>query len=155
MKKTGRVFAINLLLILVIVILLGVGYVWFIAGPSRAYDKQDELYVLEFLEGEDYDEARMVSRFSFDTVYYILEVKEDDFPSLVWFDHTFERSGVHDNVGFEPVFELADKYGVDRESISFGVYEDKLVYVLRRQDMFEIFVSVDTLEIVLHIGGVY
>lgn len=155
MKKTGRTFAINLLLILVIVILLGVGYLWFIGGPSRAYDKQDELYVLEFLEGEDYDEARMVSRFSFDTVYYILEVKENDFSSLVWFDHTFERSGVHDNVGFEPVFELADKYGVDRESISFGVYEDKLVYVLRRKDMFEIFVSVDTLEIVLHIGGVY
>lgn len=155
MKKTGRSVLTNFLLVFAIIGILGIGYAWFIGGPSRAYEDQDLRYVTEFMEGEDFDDARMVSRFSFDTVYYVLEVSKDGVSSLVWFNDDFTKGGQHPIVEFSSVYALADTYGVDYDSISFGVYEDKLVYVLRRQDLFELFVSVDSLEIVLHMGGVY
>ena len=155
MKKYSRDLAINLLLIMAIIGILWIGYGWLIGGPSRAYEAEDTRYVAEFVKDSEYDEAQMVSRFSFDTVYYIVEVRKDDVPSLAWFTRALDRSGEHELVTFEPVFELADTYGVAHDSIAFGVYEDKLVYVLRRPGVFEIFVSVDTLDIVLQIGGVF
>lgn len=154
MKKSYKTLAVNLLLMLSIFAIIGVGYLWFVAGPARAYERQDVAYIERFLEGENYDEAQLLSRFSYDTVYYIIEVSQDEKHSIVWFTHTFDRQGEHDLVDYSPVMDLAAKYGVSEDNISFGVYNDDLIYVLKKEN-FEMFVSVDSLEMVLQIGGVY
>lgn len=142
----------NLLLILLIVVIVVITYVGFIGGPKRAYEKEDRLIVEAMMKKEGYSEARILSRFSYDDVYYITEVEIDEEPQIVWFTKDVKNVTVENYYELDRMHEIANKFNVNQKNISYGVYEDNLVYVLKNRD-FEVFFRVDDLQVVYHLGS--
>lgn len=147
MKKRIKAFSTNVFLIFLIVLAIYIGYVGFIGGPRRAYEREDQLHVEAMMKLKGYEEARLLSRFSLDQVYYITEIKRDEGSVIVWFNKALDTFGEHDYISYEPVYKMAEDMGVAKNKIRFGVYEEKLVYVLKNNTQ-EVYVDVDDLSVV-------
>lgn len=152
MKNVLKSFFGSLLLVILLILVLWLGYVGFIGGPARAYEKEDRQYVEAMMDTMKYDEAQLLNRFSYDQVYYIAQVKDADASFIVWFNKDLSKVEKHELVSKEKVSEIATRYGMNEKNISFGVYKDKLVFVLKNRQL-ELFVDVDTLDILLQVGG--
>ena len=153
MKNKYKNITTNLLLSVLILVTLWGGYVVFIGGPAQAYKEEDRLFVQSIVDQEGFDQAILLNRFSYDRVYYIVAAKKDDKEIITWFSSDFELIASKENVGFEPVLTLASNFGVPESDLSYGVYNKRLVYVLKNKTA-EVFVDAETLEIVFHFGGV-
>ncbi|CAM3584350.1 transporter [Erysipelothrix urinaevulpis] len=142
----------NLILFVIISLLILLSYVIFIGGPKRAYEREDRLFIEAMMKKEGYNEARLLSRFSLDDVYYITNVKTEDGHKIVWFNKDLSKVEENDVYEIDRAYEAAKKLGVSKEKISYGVYEDTLVYVLKG-NKFETYLDVDTLDVVFHLGS--
>ncbi|MDE8071112.1 transporter [Erysipelothrix rhusiopathiae] len=150
MKNRVKAFSTNVFLIFLIVLTIYIGYAGFIGGPRRAYEREDQLHVEAMMKLKGYQEARLLSRFSLDQVYYITEIKEESGSKIVWFNKALDAFGEHDMVTYEPVYDLAESLDISNRKIRFGVYDDKLVYVLKTKNK-EVFVDVDDLSVVFEL----
>lgn len=143
---------INFFLFLAIVFVFASFYLVYIAGPNRAYEKEDRLIVEAMMTKEGYKQASILSRFSFDKIYYITKVEIDSQPAIVWFDKDFESVVVEEYYELSKMYEIADQYAISHDEIAYGVFNDELVYVLKTSD-FEAFFRADDLQIVYHLGS--
>ncbi|QIK69982.1 transporter [Erysipelothrix sp. HDW6C] len=152
MKKHIKSFSISVILIAVICTVLWIGYVGFIGGPARAYEREDQLYVETMMEQKGYSHGRILGRFAYEQVYYITEITEEDRTFIFWFNKDMDTTGEHENVGFDPVLEIASNFGIKDHEISFGVFNERLVYVLKNRQ-YEKFIDVETLKLVYDRGS--
>lgn len=152
MKDNLKQNLINFFLFLAIVLVLASFYLVYIAGPNRAYEKEDRLIVEAMMTQEGYKEARILSRFSFDKVYYITQVEIDSEPAIVWFDKDLDDVVLDEYYERDAMHEIADQYAIPHDEISYGIYNNELVYVLKTSE-FEAFFRTDDLQIVYHLGS--
>ncbi len=142
----------NVFLFIMIVFVVLIAYVAFIAGPKRAYEKEDRLYVEAMMKQEGYHEASILSRFSFDDIYYITKVKDDGADKIVWFKKDLTEVNVDEFYPLDRIYPIADQLRIPHDKISYGVYKDELVYVLKGKKS-ETFFRVEDLQIVYHLGS--
>ena len=154
MEKKQKDLLINIVLVILFFAILMTMYVVFIAGPARTYELEDRQYLESIVEMNEFESGKILNRFSYDQVYYVVEAQKNGEPLIFWTNEDLNQSGSSTNFDKSLVKPLADKYGVLDSEISYGVYEGTLVYVLKKDDIFEIFVDVDTLEIKFYLGGV-
>lgn len=147
-KKYKKIW-INLMLILAIVLVLGFAYIGFIAGPKRAYEKEDHLYLEAYLKQSEAKKAELLNRFTYDDVYYI--VRKDD-QDIVVFNKDFTKEASFDYVSLEKAEEVAKNLSFQNDQISYGYFEDQLVFVLKNKKS-EIFIATDDLKILYHLGS--
>ncbi|WP_159637812.1 transporter [Erysipelothrix anatis] len=152
MNKIIKSFLKSLLLVALAILLFWIGYVGFIGGPARAYEREDRLMVEAMMESKGFTEATIIDRFSYDEVYYITEINDDSGNFIFWFNKDLTKTGQHDVVTTEPVHTLATNFGMRPEEVSFGVYQDKLVYVLKNKH-FEKFVDIESHNVVYDRGS--
>lgn len=143
---------INLILLLAIVFVFASFYLVYLAGPNRAYEKEDRLIVEAMMKEEGYKSAKILSRFSYDDVYYITKVEVDEEAAIVWFNKDLSQIVVDEFYELDRMHGIADQYGASHNKISYGVYENELVYVLKTRD-YEAFFRASDLQIVYHLGS--
>ena len=149
MLKKYKNLWISLVLLISIFLVLALGYVGFIAGPKRAYEKEDHLYLTAYVEQNKVKKVELLNRFSYDEVYYI--IREDD-QDIVVFNKDFSKQERFEYVDKEQVLPVASDLSFKPEEISYGYYQDALVFVLKNKNL-ELFVSTDELKIVYHLGS--
>mgnify|MGYP001428703982 CR=1 FL=1 len=152
MKDNVKQILKNVFLFIMIVFVVLIAYVAFIAGPKRAYEKEDRLYVEAMMKQEGYHEASILSRFSFDDIYYITKVKADGADKIVWFKKDLKEVIVDEFYPLDRIYPIADQLRIPHDKISYGVYKDELVYVLKGKKS-ETFFRVEDLQIVYHLGS--
>lgn len=154
MKEKLRSLLISTILIFILFFVLWVGYVGFIGGPARAYEHEDQLYLETMLDQQQYRgaEAELLNRFSLDTVYYITRVTQGSESFIVWFNKDFSSIEEVDDDSLERALPAAGRYAMDISNVSWGVYKDELVYVLKKEGH-ELFLDRENLEVVFEVGG--
>ena len=154
MGKKQKDLLINIGLVVLFFAILITMYGVFIAGPARTYELEDRQYLESIIEMNELESGKILNRFSYDQVYYIIEAQKKGETVIFWMNEDLNSRGSSAVPDVSLVKPLADKYGVSDAEITYGVYEDKLVYVLKKDNEFEIFVDIDTLEIKFYLGGV-
>lgn len=149
MKINSKTALTNLLLILGIVITLWLGYVQYFGGPAQVYKEQDRLYLETLVEYQDLDSAQLLNRFSLDKVYYIVKVQKDGEFSTAWFDTDYKNFKTYKDADTSKAIDYAQANGISYKSIEYGVYDEELVYVIKTKNYSEIYIDVESLEIVL------
>lgn len=149
MKEKLKNYLINSLLILAILLVSYFGFNVFISGPNRAYEHEDKLYVEAFESYKDMNNLILLSRFSFDEVYYIVSDKGST--KIYWFNRDITKHGEYIYASDADVKAWAESKGYTNFVVSYGVYKESLVYVVKTQDQ-ELFVSPDTYEVVMSLG---
>ena len=147
--KKGLFYVLGLL---VSVCLLGLLFVGNVSGPMRFYETQDKEMLQQFLDKTDYQKAKLLNRFSYERVhYFVLAEDENGVESIVWFNTDFELQGTASVVLLGKLVEVSEKYKVDDTMVSFGVYEDALVFVVKPSATQEIWLN-QNMEIVFERG---
>ena len=154
MGKKEKDLLINIILVVLFFAILITMYVVYIAGPSRTYELEDRQFLESIVEMNELESGKLLNRFSYDQVYYIIETQKNDETMIYWMNEDLNQKGSYANLDRTMVMPLADKYGILDSEITYGVYEGALVYVLKKDDEFEIFIDVETLEIKFYLGGV-
>lgn len=149
MKINSKTALTNLLLILGILLTLLIAYVHFTGGPAQVYKEQDRLYLETLVEYQDLDSAQLLNRFSLDKVYYIVRVQKDGEYSTAWFDTDYKNFKTYKDTDTNQAVGYAEANGISYRSIEYGVYEEELVYVIKTKNYEEIYLSVESLELVL------
>lgn len=152
MKDRVKSLSVSLILLALIALTVWIGYVGFIGGPARAYEREDQVHVEAMMTLKGYTQGKLINRFAFDQVYYITEITEDETSKIVWFNKDLDVFGEHEMTSFDPVLTLAENYGITENQMSYGVYKERLVYVFKKRN-FEKFIDVDTLEVVFDRGS--
>lgn len=152
MKYNLKQIAINLILLLAIFLVIMSFYLAYIAGPKRVYEEEDRFVVEAMMQEKGYSEASILNRFSFEEIYYITEVNIDEEPAIVWFDKDLSNIVVEDYYEIDRMHDIADQYAINHDQISYGVYNNELVYVLKTNES-EAFFRASDLQIVYHLGS--
>ena len=154
MEKKQKDLIINIVLVVLFFAILITMYVVYIAGPARTYELEDRQYLQSIVEINEFESGKILNRFSYDQVYYIVEAQKNGETLIYWMNEDLNQSGSSSNLDRSLVKPLADKYGVLDSEITYGVYEGNLVYVFKKNNEFEIFIDVETLETLFYLGGV-
>lgn len=152
MKKWLKSSLSSLLIIMMIFLVLGFGYIGLIAGPQRAYEREDRYALEAMMQARGYKQAQILNRFSYDDVYYIARVNHKNEKFIVWFTHDLSKIVKSDDVSNTPMKPILKSLGLDEKSLNLGVYNNELVYVVKDKN-FEAFYKVDSLEKVFEFGG--
>ena len=152
MKYNLKQIMINLILFLAIFLVITSFYLGYIAGPKRVYEEEDRFVVEAMMQEKGYKEASILNRFSFDDIYYITEVKIEEELAIVWFNQDLSNIVVEEYYEIERMHDIADQYATNYDQISYGVYNDELVYVLKTIES-EAFFRASDLQIVYHLGS--
>ncbi|AMC93209.1 hypothetical protein AOC36_04245 [Erysipelothrix larvae] len=149
MKEKLKSLSLNLLLIFGIFFFALLIYLVYIAGPNRAYEKEDRQLIEAFEKSNNITNLTLENRFAFDDVTYI--VSNSSRTTLYWFSRDLKNSGFETYQDFSPAQRWVDGQGLTATDISYGVYEDKLVYFIRT-DRFDFIIDFETQDVVLRIG---
>ena len=142
----------SILLICVTLVVLCIAYIGFIAGPLRAYEREDRYAVEAMMNAKGYKKAELLNRFSYDNIYYITRVNHKSEKFIVWFKSDLSKIVKHDDVSYEPMKAILNELKLTDDSLSLGVYHNELVYVVKGVG-FEKFYDLNTLEVIFEIGG--
>lgn len=134
-----------------IVFVCAIGYVIFVGGPARAYEKEDTYYVEAVVKQKGYESGMLLNRFAFDTVYYILEVNDNNQQKIVWFDKDLKTIQEVPYINLKTAKQHLGNRVKQDSHVNFGIYKDALVYVVKSKNT-EIFYALDSLEILLMRG---
>ena len=148
MKKKVKTIGIDLLLLGIVLFLSLLFHAVFIAGPLRAMEHEDKLFVETFVLKEDLENTEYLNRFSLKNTYYILKDKEN----LYYFDQDYKESGSHQYIPLTNAYEKAQELGFKKKDVSYGVYDEKIVFNLERKNHV-VFLDLETLEVVFEFGG--
>lgn len=149
MLKKYKNLWISLGLLFAIALVLLLGYAGFIAGPFRAYEKEDRLYLSAYAEQYDVKKVELLNRFTYDKVYYIVLENDQD---IVVFDQSFKTVKRFPYEPLDKVKSIAQDLSFKTDEISYGYYHEDLVFVLKNKAS-EIFITVDDLKLVYHLGS--
>lgn len=128
MQKRTSILQTLLLLFLIMMLLL-LMYASFIAGPLRAYEKEDRLHLEALVKNTDYKSARFLDRFKNEgELYYIALVDEQKNPEVVVFKKDLSEIKTFPYVSKETV---ASKMNIKLDEIHFAYLENRLVFIVR------------------------
>lgn len=153
MTKWIKSSIVSLFLIATIVGVLWVGYVGFVGGPVRAYEREDQYTVEAMMKAKGYKKTKLLNRFAFDDVYYIVQVTDGNPNFLVWFTKDFKKVVKHDFVALDVMEKVIKPLNLNMDSVNYAVYKDKLVFVVKTNS-FEAFYDIENLEPVFQKGEV-
>lgn len=153
MSKKIKSIAVNVLLILLVISIFFIGYNVFISGPLRVYETDDINYVNSLRSYDRYKDSslELLNRFSFDKTYYIVESKANDEHLIVWYskDHSLLKSVEYKAL---PSLNQLNDLGMPESSgVSYGVYNDELVYVIK-DGVHEVYLDYGTYDVVFEVG---
>lgn len=152
MKKWLKSSIGSMAIIFIIVLILGITYVALIAGPSRAYEREDRYALEAMMKAKGYKQAQILNRFSYDEVYYIARVNDNNETFIVWFTHDLSRIVKSDNISLDPMRPLLNELAMDEKNLNYGVYNNELVFVIKGKNI-EMFYDIETLDKVFEFGG--
>lgn len=113
---------------------LCIAYIGFVAGPLRAYEREDRYAVEAMMSAKGYKKAELLNRFSYDNVYYVTRVEHKSEKFIVWFKSDLSKIVKHEDVSFEPMKEVLNSLKLSEDSLNLGVYNNELVYVVKGKD---------------------
>lgn len=152
MKKWIKASLGSSLLIVAILIVLALAYSGFIAGPRRAYEREDRYVVEAMMKAKGYKQAQLLNRFSYDKVYYITEVTHKGSKFIVWFTKDLSRVVKEDAVDMQAMDSILESLALTKDNLNLGIYNNELVYVVKTKN-YEAFYALETLEKVFEFGG--
>lgn len=150
MKERVKDILIDLGLIATIFMLVVIFHAVFIAGPRRAYEHEDALYVRAFEDYKRLSNLNLENRFHYDDTYYI--VSDTSKKTLYWFRKNLEEVGSQPYASLDAVLNKAVEWQFDPESIRYGVYNERIVYSLEDGRRI-VFVDMETFEVLFSYGG--
>lgn len=148
MKKKAKNIGINIFLISVILMLLLTFHAVFIAGPLRAMEHEDNQIVSEYVRSRKLSNTQYLNRFTLDKTYYFIK----DGSNITFFDTYYRTTGTQAYVALDTVYEKAESLGFTQKQVSYGVYNDTVVFNLEKKGRI-VFVDMNTLEVILDFGG--
>lgn len=153
MTKWIKSSIVSLVLLATIIAVLWIGYVGFIGGPVRAYEREDQFTIEAMMKAKGYNKTKLLNRFSFDEVYYIVQVTDTKPNVIVWFTKDFKKVVKHDFVALDAMEKVVKPLNLNMDSVNYAVYKDKLVFVVKTNS-FEAFYNIENLEPVFQRGEV-
>ena len=148
MNKRVKNILLNMFLILVIIFILLLFHVGFIAGPNRAHEHEDHLYVEAFETQHNLENVTLLNRFSLDDTYYIVRLGRD----MYWFNQALNQFDKTDYIALDSVYETASLLGFDQDEVMYGIYDKQIVFALESELQF-VYLNIETLEVVFEFGG--
>lgn len=150
MKERIKNIFIDLGLLATIFLLVVVFHAVFIAGPRRAYEHEDALYIQAFEDYKRLSNLNLENRFHYDDTYYI--VSNASKTKLYWFKKGLEADGEQPYSDLDAVLKQAELWHFEKDSIRYGVYNGRIVYSLEDGERI-VFVDLESFEIVFSYGG--
>lgn len=148
MKSKIKNVLIDLLLVMVVLLLLLLFHAGFIAGPLRAMEKENKLYVEAYEKVSEISNTEFMNRFSLSDIYYVVKYEDE----LHWFNQAMDKVGKQAYMPYDNVFAKAETLGFKESEISYGVFNDKVVYALEKKGHI-VFLDLESHDIVFEFGG--
>ncbi len=129
MPNRKNEFAGNFILLLVILVFLFLMHSIFVAGPLRAYEKEDNLHLEAFVENTDHESARFLDRYqNEDGLYYIVLADEKKEAKIVVFKKDLSEIESFPYVSKE---EVAKKLDQSQANLHYAYLDQQLLFELR------------------------
>lgn len=143
MQKKLKNILINLGLLGVVFFIMLLFHAVFIAGPFRAQEYEEKLFVDAFAERYQLSNVELMNRFALDEIYYVVSADS----SLYAFNSSYTKVYKHDFVDKNKVVDLATNMGFKDTDIKYGVFADEIVFSLEKSSRV-VMVDLVSLEIV-------
>jgi hypothetical protein len=143
MQKKLKNILVDLGLLVIVFFIMFLFHAVFIAGPLRAQEYEQELFVDAFTQLYDLENIKIMNRFALDEIYYV--VRDDT--SLYAFNGAYTKVYKENYVSLDKVYSLASELGFNKSQVKYGVFGDTIVFSLEKSDRI-VMVDMDNLEIV-------
>ena len=148
MNKKIKNILIDVGLVGVILLLLLIFHSVFIAGPLRAQEHEQDLFVSAFKDQYKLTNVEFLNRFSLDEPYYIIK----DSSKIYGFNKNYTKVITSSIKPLSNAEEKAKELGFSSKNIQYGIYEGKIVFSIEDKSHI-VFLDLDTLDVLLDFGG--